>query len=105
MRCCCTALPASSYIPDLPGFGDSPPEAPCTWERQIEAVERFRLEAGLEQVVLVVHDWGGLIGLRWACEHPVLVRGLVISGTGFFPDGMWHGLAEGLRARRGRARS
>ncbi|HEX4623236.1 MAG TPA: alpha/beta hydrolase [Solirubrobacteraceae bacterium] len=28
------------------------------------------------------------------------MRALVISGTGFFPDGKWHGLAEGLRAPR-----
>jgi haloalkane dehalogenase len=44
-----------------------------------------------------MHDWGGLIGLRWACEHPELVGGLVASGTGFFPDGKWHGLARSLR--------
>ena len=27
------------------------------------------------------------------------MRGLVISGTGFFPDGKWHGMAEGMRAQ------
>ena len=32
-------------------------------------------ELGIETCVLVVHDWGGLIGLRWACEHPDAVRG------------------------------
>ena len=47
--------------------------------------------------MLVVHDWGGLIGLRWACEHPAAVRALVISSTGFFPDGKWHGMAKVLR--------
>ena len=36
-------------------------------------------------VVLVVHDWGGLIGLRWACEHPGHVRALVISAVGLLP--------------------
>src|SRR6266511_3908356 len=88
-----------AVAPDLPGFGDSPPDPPGTWERKIEAVERFRAEAGLEQFVLVVHDWGGLIGLRWVCEQAGhRVRALVISGTGFFPDGKWHGMAEGLRA-------
>jgi haloalkane dehalogenase len=87
-----------AVAPDLPGFGHSPPDPPGTWERHVEAVERFRAEAGLERVALIVHDWGGLIGLRWACEHPEHVRALVISGTGFFPDGKWHGLAEGLRA-------
>ena len=86
-----------ALAPDFAGFGDSQPDPPGTWERHIEAVERFRAELGLERVLLVVHDWGGLIGLRWACEHPDAVEALVISCTGFFPDGKWHGLAEGMR--------
>jgi haloalkane dehalogenase len=48
-------------------------------------------------VALAVHDWGGLIGLRWACDHPGATSALVLSNTGFFPDGRWHGFAEGLR--------
>jgi haloalkane dehalogenase len=87
-----------AYAPDLLGFGDSPPDPPSTWERQVEAIERFRLAIGIESCALVVHDWGGLIGLRWACEHPEAVGALVISGTGFFPDGKWHGVAGQLRA-------
>jgi haloalkane dehalogenase len=46
----------------------------------------------------VVHDWGGLIGLRWACEHPEDVRALVLMSTGFFSDGKWHGMAQAMRA-------
>jgi haloalkane dehalogenase len=83
--------------PDLPGFGDSPPDPPGTWERQVENVERFRQALGLERVVLGVHDWGGLIGLRWACDHPGAVSALVITDTGFFPEGKWHGMAQSLR--------
>lgn len=86
-----------ALAPDLTGFGDSEPDRPGTWERQMDAVERFRRALGLEQVVLVVHDWGGLIGLRWACEQPGAVAGLVISNSGFFPEGRWHGFAEVLR--------
>jgi haloalkane dehalogenase len=86
-----------AIAPDLPGFGDSPPDPPGTWERQVEAVERLRAELGLERVALAVHDWGGLIGLRWVCDHPGSVSELVISNTGFFADGRWHGFAEGLR--------
>jgi haloalkane dehalogenase len=87
-----------AIAPDLPGFGDSPADLPGTWERQIEHVERFRQELELGEVVLGVHDWGGLIGLRWACDHPDAVRALVITDTGFFPDGRWHGMAKALRA-------
>ncbi len=87
-----------ALAPDLAGYGDSDPDPPGTWERHVESLERFPEERGVERVVLVVHDWGGLIGLRWACEHPDAVRALVISDTGFFADGKWHGMAEAMRA-------
>jgi haloalkane dehalogenase len=83
--------------PDLPGFGDSPPDLPGTWERQVENVERFRSALGIDRCALIVHDWGGLIGLRWACDHPDAVTALVITDSGFFPDGKWHGLAKTLQ--------
>ncbi len=86
-----------AVAPDLPGYGDSEPDPPGTWERHIESLERFRTGLGLEDVLLVVHDWGGLIGLRWACDHPGAARALAISDTGFFPDGKWHGMAKSLR--------
>ena len=86
-----------AVAPDLPGSGDSPPKPPGTWEHQIEALERFRRGLGIERAALVVHDWGGLIGLRWACEHPDAVEALVVSNTGFFPDGEWHDMAQAMR--------
>jgi pimeloyl-ACP methyl ester carboxylesterase len=86
-----------ALAPDLPGYGDSPPDPPHTWQRMVDAVERFHEERAGGPVALCVHDWGGLIGLRWACEHPEHVRALVISATGFFPDGKWHGMAQAMR--------
>ena len=86
-----------AVAPDLPGFGDSPADPPGTWDRHAEAIERFRREAGLERVVLVVHDTGGAIGLRWACDHPEAVEALVITNTGFFPDFEFAEIAESMR--------
>jgi haloalkane dehalogenase len=86
-----------AIAPDLPGFGDSEPRPPGTWERHVEALEDFRSELGIERAALVVHDWGGLIGLRWACEHPDAIRALVIADTGFFGDRKWHAFAKVLR--------
>ena len=86
-----------AVAPDLPGFGDSPPDPPGTWERQVEALERFRSTLGVDRCVPVVHDWGGLIALAWACDHPDAVRALAISSTGFFADGKWHGMATAMR--------
>ena len=53
--------------------------------------------------MLVVHDWGGFVGLSWACDNPDRVAGLVVSDTGFFADGKWHGMAEALRSDQGEA--
>jgi haloalkane dehalogenase len=92
-----TAAGFRAVAPDLAGLGDSPPDRPGTWERHVAALQRFVAEQELERVTVVVHDWGGMIGLAWACEHPDAVAGLVISNTGFFPDGKWHGFAKGMR--------
>jgi haloalkane dehalogenase len=86
-----------ALAPDLPGYGDSAPDSPATWERHIQALERFAGELKLGPVVLVTHDWGVPIGLRWACDHPGVVSALVISDGGFFSDRRWHDLANVMR--------
>ena len=85
-----------TIAPDLPGYGDSPPDRPGTWERHVEAIERFRQAVGLERVVLGLHDWGGLIGLRWAFDHGSPLSALILSNTGFF-EGRWHQMARAMR--------
>lgn len=36
-------------------------------------------------VILVVHDWGGMIGMTWAVKHAERIAGLVIMNTAAFP--------------------
>jgi haloalkane dehalogenase len=100
------ALPAladagwRALAPDLPGYGDSEPGAGAgagTWERHVEALERFARELDLPPVALVTHDWGAMIGLRWACDHPGAVSALAISDGGFFADRRWHEVANVMR--------
>ncbi len=97
------ALPAladagwRALAPDLPGYGDSEPDPPGTWERHVAALERFVRELELGPVALVTHDWGVLIGLRWACDEPGSANALVISDGGFFADRRWHDLAHAMR--------
>jgi haloalkane dehalogenase len=86
-----------ALAPDLPGYGDSEPDPPGTWERHVEALERFVGELELGPVALVTHDWGVMIGLRWACDHPDAVNALAISDGGFFSDRRWHDLANVMR--------
>jgi haloalkane dehalogenase len=96
------ALPAladagwRALAPDLPGYGDSEPGA-GTWERHTEALDRFARELDLGPVALVTHDWGVMIGLRWACDNPGAVSSLTISDGGFFSDRRWHDLANVMR--------
>ena len=87
--------------PDLFGLGDSTDRGPATFERNLEAFDRFMAGLDLGRVALVVHDWGGFVGLAWACDHPDRIEALVISDTGFFADGKWHGMAEAVRGEQG----
>jgi len=88
-----------ALAPDLPGCGDSPLSRPGTWERHVDALERFVRALSLPPVALVTHDWGVMIGLRWACDHPGSARALVISDGGFFSDRKWHDLANAMRTQ------
>ena len=97
-----------AIAPDLPGFGDSPPDPPGTWERQIEAVERFRRELGLERVALAGARLGrpdrAALGLRASgrrrrarrLQHRLL-RGRQVARDGARPAHPRRGRAAGRR--------
>jgi haloalkane dehalogenase len=71
--------------PDYFGFGrsDKPVERDWyTYDRHCASVERFVEQLGLERLTLVVHDWGGPIGLRFAVTRPERVARIVILNTG-----------------------
>ena len=38
-----------------------------------------------DRVTLVLHDWGGMIGMALAARHPERIRRIVIFNTGAFP--------------------
>jgi pimeloyl-ACP methyl ester carboxylesterase len=39
----------------------------------------------LRDITLVVHDWGGMIGMAWAAQHPDRIARLVVMNTAAFP--------------------
>jgi haloalkane dehalogenase len=84
------ALVASGHrvvCPDLVGFGRSDKPTDQAWysyERHVEFAARHLDQIELADVTLVVQDWGGPIGLRWAVEHADQVGRLVILNTGLF---------------------
>jgi len=73
--------------PDLVGFGRSDKPTDQGWysyDRHVEYVTRHLEQIELDDVTVVVQDWGGPIGLRWAVEHSEQVGRLVILNTGLF---------------------
>jgi haloalkane dehalogenase len=73
--------------PDYAGFGrsDKPTDQGWyTYDRHVETVTRHLEQLDLEDVTVVVQDWGGPIGLRWAVENADRVARLVILNTGLF---------------------
>lgn len=87
-----------TLAPDLPGFGDSElMKTEHTWEGLASWVDSFVEALDLAPLHLAVHDWGGLIGLRWACDHPEKVSSLCISDTSFSSRDRWHALARQWR--------
>ena len=73
--------------PDLPGFGRSDKPIDIDWygyDRHVESVAPLLEELDLQDATVVVHDWGGPIGLRLAIEHLDRIRRMVILDTGLF---------------------
>jgi haloalkane dehalogenase len=73
--------------PDLPGFGRSDKPTDRGWysyDRHCELIGNLLGGRELNDTTVVVQDWGGPIGLRWAVENPDRVRALVILNTGLF---------------------
>jgi haloalkane dehalogenase len=56
----------------------------------MEFISDFTAELSIEKFHLVTHDWGVLIGTRWACTYPGRVQSLIISDATFSPDFEWH---------------
>ena len=59
-----------------------------TLDRRVADFGRLMDHLQLNDIHLVVHDWGGMIGLAWALNHLDRVASLTITNTaGFFPPG------------------
>jgi len=75
--------------PDLVGFGrsDKPAaRADYTYQRHVDWMRAVLERLDLRGVTLVCQDWGGLIGLRLAAEHPDRFARVVAANT-FLPTG------------------
>src|SRR3954470_3282014 len=101
-------LPGRKVAPDLIGFGRSDKPEEIGWssyDRHVESTVRLVESLVLTAITLVVHDWGGPIGLRLAVEHPDRVARLVVLNTGIgggrAPSDMWLRFREAVRSAGG----
>lgn len=81
---------------DLPDFGET--IAPAGFEHTVEGYASFVDAAltalGVERVHLVLHDFGGPIGLHWIAGHADRLASLTLIDIGILPGYKWHRLAR-----------
>jgi len=73
-------------VPDHMGMGksDKPQSYPYTLSQHIDNLSALVCELSLKDITLVVHDWGGAIGMGFAIRYPQKVKRLVLFNTAAF---------------------
>ena len=69
------------------GLSDKPDEQryPYTLERRVDDLEALIDQLGIRgRITLLVHDWGGMIGMAYAARHPEKINRLVLLNTAAF---------------------
>ncbi|MFP5459052.1 MAG: alpha/beta fold hydrolase [Bacteriovoracia bacterium] len=66
------------------GFSDKPQDYNYSLENHIQNLEKLVAFLGLKDITLVVHDWGGAIGMGFATRHPELIKRVVVLNTAAF---------------------
>jgi pimeloyl-ACP methyl ester carboxylesterase len=81
---------------DLPDFGET--VAAAGFEHDVPGyagfVDAALAELGIERAHLVLHDFGGPIGLYWAAQHADSLASITLIDTGLLPGYRWHQLAR-----------
>ncbi len=66
------------------GLSDKPGKYPYRLQNHIDNLGRLLDHLQIERCVLVVHDWGGAIGMGWAGDHTDRIAGLVVLNSAAF---------------------
>jgi len=66
------------------GFSDKPQDYNYTLSTHIDNLEQLVNSLGLKDITLVMHDWGGAIGMGLAVRQPKLIKRLVLFNTAAF---------------------
>ena len=73
-------------VPDHLGCGlsDKPQKAAYTLAMHIDNLEALLRQLEVQRAALVLHDWGGAIGMGWAVRHVPQVAAVVACNTAAF---------------------
>lgn len=82
------------------GYSDKPSDETYSYtlEQRVNDLEAFLQKKNITRDIhLVVHDWGGIIGMAYATRHPESIKKIVILNTSAFhlpqgkrfPVGLW----------------
>jgi len=63
------------------GLSDKPEQYDYSTQHHAKTLERFVLHKNLTNLTLVVHDFGGPIGLNFAIRHPQRIKRLIILNS------------------------
>lgn len=87
---------ARCVAPDMPGFGraDKPADFDYTVDGYAGHLAAVLETLGIRRAHLVLHDFGGPWGLRWAASYPEALASVTLFDTGVLPDYRWHVLAR-----------
>ena len=81
---------------DMPGYGRA--EHPRRFDYTIDGYARYlgKLldQLSVDRAHLVLHDFGGPWGLRWAMEHPNRVGSVTLINCGVLAGYKWHRFAK-----------
>ncbi len=68
------------------GLSDKPGNYPYRLQNHIDNLSRLLDHLQVERCVLVVHDWGGAVGMGWAGANQDRIAGLVVLNSAAFPS-------------------
>lgn len=87
---------ARAVAPDMPGYAaaDKPRDLPYTVAGYARHLDGVVEQLGIERVHLVLHDFGGAWGLRWAADHPGRFASVTLLNTGVLIGYRWHRFAR-----------
>ncbi len=88
------ALGSAFYLiaPDYPGYGNSSFPSVEKYEYSFDNVaktmDKFLVQRGLNNYVLMIHDFGAPVGFRIATKHPERVAGFVVKNGNAYKEGI-----------------